>query len=206
MPDARLVQYDDFPLAFSIDLLLLDDGTLDQSQALATAAIVALGTNRLALPSDILPDPDSTDREGWWGDLDAADIWNGWSIGSRLWLLRRSKIASPGAAGGATVTLVEQYIRESIQPFIDLRIASTMAVQAQRVGLERIDAAVTLYRGPLPAINLRYQVLWKEFDRRTMQAPRAKPPQPPPLPATVTDWDNGSTDWDDSQTHWDINQ
>jgi phage gp46-like protein len=163
MSDVRLVQYDDFPLSFSIDWLLLSDGTLDDTQALATAVIVALGTNRLANPTDILPDPDSTDRMGWWGDLDAQEIWSGWPIGSRLWLLIRSKILGPEAREGATVTLVEQYIREAIQPFIDLKVASRMYVKAVRVGVERIDALVRLYRGPELAVDLRYEVLWNDI-------------------------------------------
>jgi phage gp46-like protein len=163
MPDIRLVQYTDFPVSFAIDFLLLDDGTLDTSQALATAVIVALGTNRLALPSDILPDPDSTDRQGWWGDMDAKEIWGGWTIGCRLWLLKRAKIVGPEARGGATITMVEQFIREAIQPFIDLKIASQMDVQAARVGPERIDARVRLYRGPQLAVDLQYQILWDEL-------------------------------------------
>jgi phage gp46-like protein len=163
VPDIRLVQYTNFPISFAIDWVLLSDGTLDQTQALATAVIVALGTNRLALSSDILPDPDSTDRQGWWGDLNAEEIWNGWPVGCRLWLLRRSKITGPEAIGGATVTLVEQYIREALQPFIDLKIVTTMDVRAARVGIERIDARVRLYRGPELAIDLMYEVLWNEI-------------------------------------------
>jgi phage gp46-like protein len=163
MPDIRLVQYGIFPADINIDFVLLGDGTLDSSEALATAVIVALGTNRLALASDILPDPDSTDRAGWWGDLDAQEIWGGWPIGSRLWLLRRSKIVGSQAADGATVTRVEQYIREAIQPFIELKAASQMYVAAIRVGQERIDALVQLYRGPVLAVDLRYQILWDEI-------------------------------------------
>jgi phage gp46-like protein len=163
MPDIRLVQYTDFPTSFAIDWVLLGDGSLDQTQALATAVIVALGTNRLALGSDVLPDPDSTDRQGWWGDLDAEEIWGGWPIGCRLWLLRRSKITGPEAIGGATVTLVEQYIREALQPFVDLKIVSSFDVRAARVGIERIDARVRLYRGPELAVDLMYQVLWDEI-------------------------------------------
>ena len=163
MPDIRLVQYTDFPTSFAIDWVPLSDGTLDHTQALATAVIVALGTNRLALSSDILPDPDSTDRQGWWGDLDAEEIWNGWPIGCRLWLLKRSKIVGTEAHGGATVTLVEQYIREALQPFIDLKIVSQMDVRAARVGVERIDARVRLYRGPELAVDLMYEVLWDEI-------------------------------------------
>jgi phage gp46-like protein len=170
MPDIRLIQYGG-PLNWGIDWLLLDDGTLDDTQALVTAVIVALGTNRLALASDVLPDPDSTDRQGWWGDLDAAEIWGGWQIGSRLWLLRRDKIVGTAAREGATVTRVEQYIREAIQPFIDLKAATDMFVQATRVGLERIDAIVRLYRGAAIAVDLRYQVLWDEIPIRAIPSP-----------------------------------
>jgi phage gp46-like protein len=163
MADIRLIQYDQFPLAFSIDYLLLNNGTLDQSLALSTAVILALGTDRLALPSDILPDPDSTDRAGWWGDLDAQEIWNGWPIGCRLWLMRRSKITGSAARQGATVTLVEQYCREALQPFVDLKIVSSILVKAQRIGLERVDCLVRLYRASEIAVDLRYSVLWDEL-------------------------------------------
>ena len=50
------------------------------------------GTDRLASRDDILPDPDSTDRAGWWGDMDAEELFNGWPIGTKLWLLKRAKI------------------------------------------------------------------------------------------------------------------
>jgi phage gp46-like protein len=165
MPDIRLVQRTDFPYRteVSADWLLLDDGTLDETQALATAVIVALGTDRFAEPSDILPDPDSTDRRGWWGDLDADVIWGGWPIGSRLWLLHRSKIAPSGAQEGSMLIRVKQYIQEAIQPFIDLRLASSMEVIVSRVDTQRIDALIRLYRGPKVAIELQYQVLWDDI-------------------------------------------
>jgi phage gp46-like protein len=161
VPDIRLVQNTQFPkYSVTIDWLLLDDGTLDDTQALATAVVVALGTDGLAGINDTLPDPDSTDRRGWWGDLDAQEIWDGWPIGTRLWLLTRDKIVGPEARQGATIVRVEQYIREAIQPFIDRRIGSRMAVEATRVGDEQIDALVRIYRGPMLEVELRYAILW----------------------------------------------
>jgi phage gp46-like protein len=162
--DIRLVQNTLFPkTGVTIDWLLLNDGTLDETQALATAVVVALGTDRLADIGDLLPDPDSVDRRGWWGDLDAEQIWDGWPIGSRLWLLQRDKIEGPGSFRGATVARVEQYISEAIQPFLDRRIGSTMQVKATRIGRERIDALVRIYRGPSLEIELRYQILWSDI-------------------------------------------
>jgi len=167
MPDIRLVQSAVFPnhpaYAVSCDWMLLDNGTLDETQALATAVIVALGTDARADIDDILPDPDSTDRAGWWGNLDAAEIWDGWDIGSKLWLLKRAKIAPPESMEGSTVQRVDQYIREAIQPFIDRKLGSRMEVYVARVGRDQINAVIRLYRGPTLEIELRYQILWSEI-------------------------------------------
>jgi phage gp46-like protein len=162
VPDIRLVQANFFPnqQSVTVDWLLKPDGTLDDTQALATAVIVALGTDALAAPDDILPDPDSNDRAGWWGDLDAGLIWNGWPIGSKLWLLRRSKITPAEASTGSTLALVETYIRDAIQPFVDRKICSSFDVWVTRVDKQRIDALLRIYRGPQPEIQLRYAVLW----------------------------------------------
>jgi phage gp46-like protein len=165
VPDIRLVQNTLFPnhphYAVTMDWNLLGDGTLDETQALATAVIVALGTDALASADDILPDPDATDRRGWWGDLEAEEIWDGWPIGSKLWLLIRDKIVGPEAIQGATVQRVEQYIRDAIDPFLARRIGSRMFVEATRSGREEISALVRIYRGPELEIELRYQILWE---------------------------------------------
>jgi phage gp46-like protein len=161
VPDIRLVQNNQFPAySVTLDWQLLADGTLDETQALATAVCIALGTNGLASSDDILPDPDSSDRCGWWGDLDAEAIWNGWPIGSKLWLLRRAKINPASASEGATLVLVEDYIRVAMAPFVDRKICSNFDVEVTRVDRQRIDALLRIYRGPLPAIDLRYAVLW----------------------------------------------
>jgi phage gp46-like protein len=167
MPDIRLVQLAEFPYQQeeSVDWLLLRNGTLDDTDSLATAVIVALGTDRLAQVDDVpyLPDPDSTDRRGWWGDLDAQEVWQGWPIGSRLWTLRREKITGPGAQRGSTVVRVKWYIEEALQPFVDLKICSRFDVDVMRIDTQRIDALIKMYRGPALAIDLRYQVLWQDI-------------------------------------------
>jgi phage gp46-like protein len=165
VPDIRLVQNAIYPrYSVTLDWRLLPDGTLDDSQALATAICVALGTNAIASENDILPDPDSTDRCGWWGDLDAELIWNGWPIGSKLWLLRRSKINSASSRDGSTLVVIENYLRDAIQPFVDRRICTSYSIVVSRVDKQRIDALLTIYRGPLPAIELRYAVLWDSLE------------------------------------------
>jgi phage gp46-like protein len=164
VPDIRLVQNNVYPdYDVTVDWLLLSDGTLDSTKALGTAVMVALGTNGLAGDDDVLPDPDSTDRCGWWGDLDAALLWNGWDIGSKLWLLRRSKIVPASAAAPSTESLVNSYIRFALQPFVDRQVCSGFDVWTTRITTQRIDALIRIYRGPQQEIDLRYQMLWDDM-------------------------------------------
>jgi phage gp46-like protein len=161
-PDIRIVQNNQYP-AYSVQLdwSLLSSGELDETKALATAVTVALGTDALADVNDILPDPDSTNREGWWGDMDAQEIWNGWPIGTKLWLLRRSAILPPEAKYGATQVWANNYIVAALQPFVDRKIASHFEIISMRVDKQRIDVGIRIYRGPKFAVDLQYQVLWQ---------------------------------------------
>jgi phage gp46-like protein len=161
MPDVRIIQYESLA-GVDLDFLLTPLG-LDQAQELATAVIVALGTDGLASVDDVLPDPDSTDRRGWWGNMDAEEIWGGWPLGSRLWLLSRAKITDAAAREGATVDNARLYGEEALQPFVNKAIASAIDVTAARADVEQINMICTLYRGPLPAIELRYQAMWDEL-------------------------------------------
>jgi phage gp46-like protein len=160
--DIRTVQNNEFPAySVTIDWQLLSDGELDDSMALATAVMVALGTDALADVTDRLPDPDSTNREGWWGDFDSDVIWNAWPIGTKLWLLRRSAIEPVQAKFGATQSWAMNYIRDAIQPFIDRKIASRYEILSMRADKQQISSIVRIYRGPSYAIDLKYQMLWQ---------------------------------------------
>lgn len=162
MADVRVVQRVELGRIW-LDWALTPPGQLDDTNQLQTAIIIALATDRRANDDDVLPDLRSDDRRGWWGDTNADVIWNGWPIGSRLWLLARAKITDGQAREGATLTRVETYIREALQPFIDARVASRMAVSASRTGNTSITADVTLYRGPKPAISLQFQDFWSDI-------------------------------------------
>jgi phage gp46-like protein len=154
------------PIVVTFDLLQRRDGLIDETEALATAVIVALGTDARANPDDILPDAQLTNdsnRRGWWADTNADVLWNGWPIGSRLWLLERHKITDNTARQGSTLARVDNYIREALRPFTDQGIASRIDVEVTRPALQTIVARVTLWRGPLPAIQLQYQALWNEI-------------------------------------------
>lgn len=161
MTDARLKEYASLE-GVTMDLLLLDSGRLDEREELATAVRVALGTDSLADKNDVLPDPDSTDRRGWWGDFEAEEIWGGWPIGCKNWLLSRAKITDAPAVEGSTLQRARQYTLDALRPFIEKRVATNANAEAVRVGLQRIDVVAQLYRGPDLEIDLAYQALWQE--------------------------------------------
>ena len=146
--------------AVTLDLLLTPAGQLDTADELATAVTVALMTDALAGPDDELPDSRDTDRRGWWGDADAEEIWDGWPIGSKLWLLARTTITGVKARKGATTVQVEDYIREALQPFLDRKITTRLDVSVVRAGVERLTARIVMYRGDQRLLDLRYADLW----------------------------------------------
>jgi len=149
--------------AIWMDWLLKPDNTLDETEELVNVVKVALLTHALVEPDDILPDPDSTDRRGWWGDMDAETIWDGWPIGAKIWLLSRAKITPAEAREGSTLVRAEEYCRIALQPMIDRRMCRSIEVEATRGTIERINVSVRIYRGPLPQIELRFHDLWEEI-------------------------------------------
>ena len=164
--DIRFLQQLEFPAyAVHLDWLMSDQNLIEDGYDLQSAVIVALGTDALAPVNEELPDPDATDRRGWWGDMDADSIWGGWEVGCRLWLLHRAKIVGPGAEGGATIAKAEGWTREAMRPFSDRRITSRIDVYADQIGTDRIDVGVVIYRGPNAAVELRYAELWDDLIR-----------------------------------------
>jgi phage gp46-like protein len=165
MTDFRLDQVNLDDIAPGFDWVKLESGVLDESQALASAVLVALGTDKQADASDVLPNPRSSDRRGWWGDDNAADIWGGWPIGSRLWLLKRAKIVGAAAREGSTTTRVRVYLLECLQPFVSNKICSKVVIDSITVDKSnrRIVAVFTMFRGPKSAIQMTYQPLWEEM-------------------------------------------
>ena len=164
--DIRFLQQLNFPsYAVELDWLMNDLNLIEDGYDLQSAVIVALGTDSLAPVSEELPDPDATDRRGWWGDMDADELWNGWPVGCRLWLLRRAKITGAGSEQGSTLAKADGWTREAMRPFTEHRITSRIDVVAEQHLLrnDRIDVAVVIYRGPEPAIELRYADLWDQL-------------------------------------------
>jgi phage gp46-like protein len=105
--------------------------SLASGDDLSTATLISLFTDRTAEPSDILPDA-STDRRGWWGDLDQ-DV----PIGSRLWLLARSKLtntvamAAKGYAAEALAWMITDGVAIDVQISAAVVRPSTLTLTAE---------------------------------------------------------------------------
>ena len=162
MTDIRIINHTNLAGVWT-DWLLLKNGILDTTEELVNVVKVALLTDSLSDIEEILPDPDSTDRRGWWGDLDAETIWTGWPIGCKCWLLKRAKINPAEASEGSTLVRAETYVRQALQPMIDQMICTAIDVSVTRIGKERIDVLVTVYRGPQADIQLQFQNLWTDM-------------------------------------------
>ncbi|MFH1557663.1 MAG: phage GP46 family protein [Pseudomonadota bacterium] len=133
---------------------LLKGSVLDTGEDLKTAFIISLMTDRTAEDDDVLPDPTDDDRRGWWADWQASEIWGATPIGSRLWLLRREKWTEDVRARA------EDYVREALQWFLDLKIGTRLDVTATRTEMEHIEVTVDAYRGSTRLLDLRWQTLW----------------------------------------------
>jgi phage gp46-like protein len=134
----------------------------DEEIALARAVNIALNTDRLALPDDTLPNGQDTDRRGHWADTDVAEIWAGWPVGCRLWLMTRDSLTDSHAAKGSSLERARRYIDEALQPFVVAKIASAYKIDLSQ-GPDSITGTITIYRGPKSAIALQYQALWTDY-------------------------------------------
>lgn len=96
---------------------------LSRDDGLETAITVSLFSNKRAEEDDELPDADGT-REGWFGD---ALLTNGDTIGSKLWLLSRSKFNDD------LLNDAQQFSLEALQWMIDDGVAGEINVTVERV-------------------------------------------------------------------------
>lgn len=122
---------------------LVDDPTL------YTAVLISLFTRRQAAAGDILLEAGG-DREGWWADP-YADV-EGDLIGSRLWLLSRSKTTQ------TALNQAESYAREALQWLIDDGVASAIDVVVERQG-SMLAIGVSVRKPSEPAS--RWSAVWQ---------------------------------------------
>jgi phage gp46-like protein len=125
---------------------------LQSGSDLSTAVIISLFTDRVANASDALPDT-SGDRRGWWGDL-GQDI----PIGSRLWLLARSKLSN------AVAVAAKGYITEALQWLISDGVAAAVQVVTTVVLPNMLTATVTLQQSTGTTTAFKFNWAWNQID------------------------------------------
>lgn len=127
----------------------LSAGALVGDDGLKTAILISLFTDARADADDDLPDP-SGDRRGWWGDAVAERP--GDAIGSKLWLLRRSKIVPE------TLTRARDYARAALAWLVEDLVVKTLDVEVDALDGGVLAIAVNLTR-PTGAVR-RWDFVW----------------------------------------------
>lgn len=130
---------------------ILSGPSLESGGDLATAALISLFTDRVAEPSDVLPDS-TNDRRGWWGDLDE-DV----PIGSRLWLLDRSKLTSAVAikARGYASEALSWMLADDVA--VDVQVTTTIKLPAT------LQLSVAIIRANGTKVALGYDWAWSQI-------------------------------------------
>lgn len=105
---------------------------LETGNDLQSAIIISLFSDRIAAVGDVIPDG-SNDPRGWWADTDVP-------IGSRLWLLKRSKQIPE------TLQLAYDYIAEALQWLLDDQVVAQFDINVQWVRASMLGAQITAYK------------------------------------------------------------
>ena len=136
--------------------LAISERDLQKSEGLENAILISLFTDARANDDDILPNND-TDKRGWWGDGFASEI-NGLArpIGSKLWLLSRSKITSE------TINKVRDYSQAALKWLVDDGIAKSIEITPTRVDPHTISILVIITK-PSGEI-FKFEKLWSTIN------------------------------------------
>ena len=118
---------------------------------LERAVIISLFTWCRADPDDKLP---GSSKYGWWGDT-YAEV-KGDRIGSKLWLLMRSKLTNE------VLAQAKEYAEESLQWLIEDRVATSVTVAVERGGLDQLNLKVIIAKPDKSELNLRFQNVWEK--------------------------------------------
>jgi len=118
---------------------------LQTGDDLFTAVLISLFTDRTANPDDVIPDG-SGDPRGWWGDDPQ------YPIGSRLWLLSRSKETQQVPA------LAQDYVAEALQWLIDDGVVASFDILCEwtRPSMLGIQVVANKMDGTTASMNFNW--------------------------------------------------
>jgi phage gp46-like protein len=130
----------------------IDGATIERDQGMETAVLVSVFSDARAADSDPLPDQGDEPRGWWGGDL------VGLPLGSKLWLLSRSKLTSQ------TVEQARQYVADALNWMITDGMVDQVTVSAARSAgdVNRVDFTVKILRTKGLQISFRFFYNWKQ--------------------------------------------
>lgn len=135
------------PMTLSIAGMTLNAG-MRPADPLVRAVVVSLFTWRRAEQGD----PVDGELHGWWGDTHP--VVEGDRIGSRLWLLARSRLDADALARA------REYAQEALQWLVDDGVAARVDVQAERLAMDRLLLRCVISRVDGQAVDLRFEDVW----------------------------------------------
>lgn len=134
---------------------VVNPGGLESRNALTTAVIMCLFTDRRVLPEELRT---GDSNRGWPGDsFDVRDT--DAILGSKLWLLRRRALTDE------TVLLAEDYADEALQPLLTQQVFARFDIEAKAVKAKnRLDLSIVGYgRDGIASFDQRFQILWDQI-------------------------------------------
>jgi len=121
---------------------------LQTGDDLVTAILISLFTDRGAATDDVIPDS-TADPRGWWADDTAHPI------GSRLWLLARSKQTT------ATLSLALKYVSEALQWLIDDSVVARFDITVEWTRASLLGCQIVAHKNDGSTISTGFQSVWK---------------------------------------------
>lgn len=120
---------------------------LQSGSDIVTAVLISLFTDRVANADDVIPDG-SNDPRGWWADAGK------YPIGSRLWLLDRSKQTDE------VLKRAKDYANEALKWLVDDGVAAkvTVFVEWSRPGM--LGMQVVVYRQDGTMVPMNFAAAW----------------------------------------------
>lgn len=131
----------------------IESGDLERDGGIESAIAISLFTDQRATEDDPLPGAQD-DRRGWWGDIAGNDRTD--QIGSKLWLLGRSKNITK------TVDDAKVYAEAALQWLLDDGVAAEIDVEAEAVDKHILGLQVRVKKSDGSEIAKYYEYVWGE--------------------------------------------
>ena len=133
---------------------IMNGADLSNANDLETAVLISLFTDRVANPGDTTSNG-NPDPRGWWGDNQPSG--NTVPIGSRLWLLDRSKHTQK------VLQQAQTYAQEALQWMIEDGVCARITVFAEWQAGNFLGMLVTIYRQDGTTVPLNFKWAWEQI-------------------------------------------